>query len=247
MIQWKVFLISIIFYGSHKAEKFPENKRGDKSRHNLLTIVCSNFYEVFFVTKIVLASNNSGKIRELQQLLLPLNFTLLTQAECGIEEIPETGKTFIENALLKARHAALNSKLPAIADDSGLVVPALKGSPGIFSARFAGEHATSTQNIHKLLNTMKDIPDLNRDAYFYCCLIYLKHADDPCPIIGQGMWSGKILLQPRGDEGFGYDPIFYDPSLGCSAAELTSAVKNKISHRAKAMQALLQTIRIDYT
>ncbi len=190
--------------------------------------------------KVVFASNNAGKMTELHALLPETAIELIPQSALGVNDIEETGATFIENALLKARHACAHTKLPAIADDSGLVVAALNGAPGIYSARYAGEKASSPDNIKKLLHVMKNIPDEKRDAYFYCALVFMQHATDPTPLICEGRWFGKILYAPQGDDGFGYDPIFFVSEENKTAAELTLSLKNKISHRGQAL-ALLQT------
>jgi len=192
--------------------------------------------------KIILASHNAGKIKELQALLNPAQFTVIAQADLGVQDAAETGQTFVENALIKARHAAKMTALPAIADDSGLVVPALNGAPGIYSARYAGEKAQSHDNIQKLLTELKNVPDEKRDAYFYCALVFMRHAEDPTPIICTGKWSGHILSVPQGTKGFGYDPIFYVASEHKTAAELPLTIKNRISHRGIALQLLIQQI-----
>ncbi|HEX4046030.1 MAG TPA: RdgB/HAM1 family non-canonical purine NTP pyrophosphatase [Gammaproteobacteria bacterium] len=199
--------------------------------------------------KIILASNNPGKVQELKALLATraskLNnqsIHLVTQKEVGIGDIEETGHTFVENAILKARHAAHLSGLPAIADDSGLVVAALHGAPGIYSARYAGPKADARDNIQKLLAELKTVSDNERQAYFYCVLIYLLHASDPTPLICQGIWQGTILHEPRGTQGFGYDPIFYVPTEKKSAAELPLDRKNSLSHRGQALRSLIQQL-----
>lgn len=192
--------------------------------------------------KIVFASTNAGKIRELQALLNDVDIQVLPQNELGVTEIPETGLTFEENALIKARHACSETGLPAIADDSGLEVPVLQGAPGIYSARYAGKNATSTDNIKKLLQELKNISAENPEACFHCVLVYLRHADDPNPIICHGIWQGSILNAPRGEKGFGYDPVFFDSTYQCSAAELPLGVKNKISHRGKALHLLMEKL-----
>jgi len=192
--------------------------------------------------KVVLASNNSGKIREFKELLTPFHFQLIPQAELGISEAEETGLTFIENALIKARHASRLAGLPALADDSGLTVKVLQGAPGIYSARYAGVHASSSDNIKKLLNELKGMPDEKRQAYFYCVLVFLSHENDPTPLLCTGKWSGMILPEEKGEEGFGYDPVFYVPSENKTAAELPLAIKNKISHRGLAFQTLIRLL-----
>lgn len=193
--------------------------------------------------KIVLASSNVGKIRELSSLLAPYNIEIIPQSAFNIPDAEETGLTFIENAILKARHAAKLTGLPAIADDSGLAVKALNGAPGIYSARYAGSHGDPTANIHTLLANMEQVPDDQRQACFHCALVFLNHADDPTPIVCDGIWHGTILRKPHGVDGFGYDPIFYIPTLKLSAAEIDKAEKNKISHRGMAMQKLLQGLK----
>jgi XTP/dITP diphosphohydrolase len=192
--------------------------------------------------KIVLASSNKGKIKEFQELLNPFQLEVIPQADLGVEDIPETGLSFIENAIIKARHAAQVTGLPALADDSGLAVDALQGAPGIYSARYAGEHANSKNNIEKLLKEMHGIPDEKRSAHFHCVLVFMSHALDPRPLVCDGKWSGKILHAPQGEQGFGYDPIFYLPLEKASAAQLSAELKNKISHRGQAMQALLKVL-----
>lgn len=190
--------------------------------------------------RLVLASGNAGKIREFQSLLSNKGFDIVSQSELGIEGADETGLSFVENALLKARHASAQSGLPAIADDSGLAVDALMGKPGIYSARFAGEGATDADNVDKLLSTMEGLVTPDRTARFHCVLAYVRSAEDPVPIICHGHWEGSILHQRRGEGGFGYDPIFYLADRDCSAAELSKEDKNTISHRGKAMQQLLE-------
>lgn len=185
---------------------------------------------------LVLASGNAGKIKELQTLLP--DYLLIPQTQFDVPEIAETGTTFVENAILKARHAAKISKLPAIADDSGLVVAALNDAPAIYSARYAGQGASDAENIAKLLRELNGVPFSQRNAYFFCVLVLMRHADDPCPIIAQGRWDGYILEQPRGEHGFGYDPVFYVPIHQCSAAELLLEIKNSLSHRGKALAQL---------
>jgi XTP/dITP diphosphohydrolase len=191
--------------------------------------------------KIVFASSNAGKIRELQILLNPLKIEIIPQNNLGVKEIAETGSSFVENALLKAKHASRITGLPAIADDSGLEVTALNNAPGIYSARFAGKNATSEDNIKKLLHDLQNVPDNKRQARFYCCLIYLANAD-ATPIICEGIWDGFILKQPTGNDGFGYDPIFFDPNEQCSAAQLSIDKKNLLSHRGKALKCLIEKL-----
>lgn len=189
--------------------------------------------------KIVFASDNPGKLRELQALIETQPITVVSQNSLGITPIEETAKTFIENALLKARHAAMLSKLPTLADDSGLVVPALNGLPGIYSARFAGLNANAKANIDKLLQNLAEKKLTQTPAWFYCVMVFMQSADDPAPLIGEGVWRGEILPAPRGEGGFGYDPIFYVRDHQVSAAELPLKIKNNISHRAIALKSLL--------
>ena len=184
----------------------------------------------------ILASNNSKKIAELAAILARFGMEIKAQRDYGIEEIPETGLTFIENALIKARHAARQSGLPAIADDSGLCVPALGGAPGIYSARYSGEGDDG--NNRKLLAALENVQD--RRAYYVCLIVYLRHADDPLPIIAQGLWHGTIALEARGDGGFGYDPLFVPAGDNRTAAEYNAAEKNSISHRARALAAFTE-------
>ncbi len=192
--------------------------------------------------RIVLASNNQGKVREIGQLLADRNMEVLPQSSFDIPEIEETGLSFVENAILKARNAAAHSGLPAIADDSGLEVDALKGAPGIHSARYAGPGATDEDNNAKLLQALAEVPDEARTARFQCLMVYMRHAEDPVPIICQGSWEGRILRAPQGENGFGYDPLFFVPEKNCSAAQLPAEVKNAMSHRGKALQCLLQAL-----
>ncbi|QSA96752.1 RdgB/HAM1 family non-canonical purine NTP pyrophosphatase [Methylococcus sp. EFPC2] len=189
--------------------------------------------------KIVLASNNPGKIREIQVMLGSRGIEVVSQAGFIDREAEETGLTFIENALIKARHAARCSGLPAIADDSGLEVDALGGAPGVRSARYAGDGAEDGANNEKLLYELAEVPDERRTARFRCVMVYLRHANDPSPLIGQGVWEGRIALEPSGGGGFGYDPIFFLPGLGVTSAELPPDEKNRLSHRGKALHALL--------
>jgi len=193
--------------------------------------------------KIVLASNNKGKLAEFKTILADCGFDVRPQSEFNVESVEETGLTFIENAILKARHAAEISGYPAIADDSGLEVDALNGAPGIYSARFAGEDAADNDNNNKLLSELKNTSEAERCARYQCVLAFMSHPLDPTPIIAQGSWEGRILTEPRGNGGFGYDPLFWVPSHGCASAELDKKVKNSISHRARAMAELLIKIR----
>lgn len=193
--------------------------------------------------KLVIASNNKGKITELTELLSPLGFEPVAQGSLGVSETEEPAVTFVENAILKARHAARETGLPALADDSGLAVDALAGQPGVRSARYAGDGASDADNIQALLQAMKDVPEPERDAQFHCVLVYLRHADDPTPVICHGRWPGRILDAPRGDAGFGYDPVFFATEHKCSAAELTREQKGRISHRGRALASLLEQLR----
>jgi len=187
--------------------------------------------------KLVLASNNAGKLAELRALLAPLGLSLVAQGELGISEADETGLTFVENAIGKARHASRACGRPAIADDSGLVVPALGGAPGIRSARYAGRHGDDDANNRMLLSSLTATAD--RRAFFHCAIALLRHAEDPVPIIASGSWWGEIASAPRGNAGFGYDPLFEVPGSGRTAAELDAPEKNRLSHRAKAIAALI--------
>ena len=193
--------------------------------------------------RIVLASNNAGKVREFNQLLTGSDVEVLPQSEFDVIEAEETGLTFVENAILKARNAAEHTGLPAIADDSGLEVDALDGAPGIYSARYAGIGASDLQNLEKLLADIKDVPDAQRTARFQCLMVYMRHAKDPTPQIFQGTWEGRILHAPQGDNGFGYDPVFFVPTHNCSSAELEPDIKNSLSHRGQALQQLIEALR----
>lgn len=192
--------------------------------------------------KIVLASGNSGKLKEFQQLLNSSGFEVLPQSVFDVPDAIEDGLSFVENSIIKARHASKLTGLPAIADDSGLEVDALNGRPGIYSARFSGENATDSSNNNKLLTELKNVKKAERTARFQCLLVFIRHEHDPTPIICQGTWEGRILFAAHGENGFGYDPLFWVPEQGCSSAELTAEVKNRISHRGKAMQLLLERI-----
>lgn len=193
-------------------------------------------------TKLVLATGNAGKVRELAHLLVDFGFEVVAQTELGVRPAEETGLTFIENAILKARQAARITGLPAVADDSGLSVNFLGGAPGIYSARYAGEDASDQQNLEKLLTVLNQVPDGQRQAQFYCVLVYLRHADDPTPWVCQGSWAGEITRAAVGTGGFGYDPIFYVPALCKTAAELTREEKSTVSHRGQALAQLLQVL-----
>jgi XTP/dITP diphosphohydrolase len=194
-------------------------------------------------SRIVLASNNVGKIRELRELLSGTGLDLIPQSDLGIDEADETGLTFVENAILKARHAADQSKLPAIADDSGLAVDALGGAPGVHSAYYAGRGASDRANVDKLLAEMAAVPEVDRSARFHCVIVLLRHACDPSPLIGHGIWEGRIATAATGTSGFGYDPVFLVGDSDRTAAELDALEKNRLSHRGQALRALLAQIR----
>ena len=192
--------------------------------------------------RIVLASGNAGKLAEMRQILSDAGIDLVAQGELGIADADETASTFVENALIKARHAARLSGLPALGDDSGLYVDALGGAPGLISARYAGRHGDSAANIAKLLDALRDAPDTQRDAHFHCCIVLLAHANDPAPLIAEGRWHGRILHAPCGSAGFGYDPVFFDPALNAGAAELDPTIKNRVSHRGQALVKLRELL-----
>ena len=196
--------------------------------------------------KLVLATSNRGKVTEMQPLLSDIGYTIITQAELGISDAIEDGHTFVENALIKARHASALSGLPAIADDSGLIIDALNGAPGLISAHYAGVHGDTEGNIKKVLAEMLDVSRANRTARFYSLIVMLKHANDPQPLIAEGIWEGEILELPRGSNGFGYDPIFFVPDQQCSAAELPADIKNHISHRGRALLKLRELLSLGY-
>ena len=189
--------------------------------------------------EIILASSNQGKVREINQLLAGLDLHVQPQTDFGVPDIEETGLTFVENAILKARNAAQHTGRPAIADDSGIEVDALNGAPGIYSARYAGMGASDQANLEKLLTELGDLPEEKRTARFQCLMVYMRHANDPTPLICQGSWEGRILFKPQGENGFGYDPVFYVPTHDCSSAELAADVKNSLSHRGQALRKLL--------
>ena len=192
--------------------------------------------------KIVLASGNAGKLREFQQLLSGCGFNVISQAELNVSNAEETGLTFVENAIIKARHACAQTGLPAIADDSGIEVDALHGRPGIYSARYSGENASDFSNNQKLLTELQHVATENRTARYHAVLAFMRHAEDPTPILCHGTWEGIILREPRGENGFGYDPLFFVPSHNCASAELDKTEKNRISHRGKALAELLEKI-----
>jgi XTP/dITP diphosphohydrolase len=193
--------------------------------------------------RAVLASGNAGKVRELGQLLADAHIEVLPQSSFGVPEAEETGLTFVENAILKARNAARHTGLPALADDSGIEVDALNGAPGIYSARYAGPGASDEDNLYKLLAALEGLPEGQRGARFQCVIVYLRHAEDPTPLICQGTWEGRILTAPRGVNGFGYDPVFFVPDEGVSSAELAPETKNRLSHRGQALRKLLEGLK----
>jgi XTP/dITP diphosphohydrolase len=193
--------------------------------------------------KVVLATGNAGKVRELAHLLAGFGLDVVAQTELGVESAEETGLTFIENAILKARHAAAITGLPAVADDSGLAVDFLGGAPGIYSARYAGADASDQQNLDKLLVALKDVPQGQRTAQFHCVLVYMRHAEDPTPLVCHGSWAGEITFAEAGEGGFGYDPIFYVPELGKTAAELSREEKSAVSHRGQALKLLFAAMK----
>ena len=197
--------------------------------------------------KIVFASGNAGKVREIAQLLDGLDIDVLPQSEFDVPEIEETGLTFLENSILKARNAAQHTGLPSIADDSGIAVDVLQGHPGIYSARFAGLGASDEDNLLKLIDMIKPFPEEQRTARFICSMVYLRHKDDPVPIIAQGVWEGQLVTDPKGENGFGYDPVFYVESQQCTSAELPPEVKNKLSHRGQALMQLLDKLNDVYS
>jgi XTP/dITP diphosphohydrolase len=192
--------------------------------------------------RIVLASGNKGKLKEFSQILAPLDLEIVSQGDLGVEDADETGLSFVENAILKARNACAATGLPAIADDSGLEVDALSGAPGIYSARYAGPGASDQQNIDKLLSELGEQEVEDRTARFRCVLVCMRHQGDPTPLIAVGTWEGKILAAPEGENGFGYDPIFWSPEFDCAAAQLTPEQKKSVSHRGKAVAQLTEQL-----
>lgn len=192
--------------------------------------------------RIVLASGNQGKLKEFSQILAPLDLEIVSQGDLGVEDAEETGLSFVENAIIKARNACAATGLPSIADDSGLEVDALSGAPGIYSARFAGPGASDKQNIEKLLQELGDLEAEQRSARFRCVLVCMRHQNDPTPLIAVGSWEGKILAAPEGENGFGYDPIFWSPEYDCAAAQLTPEQKKAVSHRGKAVAQLTEQL-----
>jgi XTP/dITP diphosphohydrolase len=203
-------------------------------------------YNIKMKQTIVIASSNPGKLHEFQKLFAALPYQFIPQSEFSIPDADETGTTFLENALLKARHAAKISGLPSIADDSGLIVDALNGAPGVYSARYAGDHGNDLKNNEKLLTELIDVPTEKRHAHFHCCLVLVRNADDTDPIIASADWHGMIAEAPRGNNGFGYNPVFYLPNYQCTVAELSDELKNQLSHRAQAMEILKEKMKAAY-
>ncbi len=195
------------------------------------------------MTSIVLASGNKGKLKEIQEVLAPFGLSVQKQSDFDVPEAEETGLSFVENAIIKARNAAELTGHPALADDSGLEVDFLNGEPGIYSARFAGPSAKDSDNVEKLLGLMAHTPEDQRSARFQCVMVYLRHAKDPTPLICQGTWEGRIALQASGSNGFGYDPVFWVPTHECCAADLASEVKNSLSHRGQALQKFIAAVK----
>lgn len=199
------------------------------------------------MSKIVLATTNSGKIKDYQALFSPYSIELITHSECNLSEVEETGLTFVENALLKARNASLETGLPALGDDGGLVVDALQGAPGLYSARYAGYKASASDNIQKLLKELDQIPNASRSAKLYLIIVYLRHAEDPAPIICEGTWELEIMHNPHGTLGFGYLPILFEPNKKCGAAELPVEERSKINHRGQAFRKLITALQAEGT
>ena len=195
------------------------------------------------MSKIVLATGNQGKVREMADVLSDFGFNVVAQSEFNVSDVAETGTTFIENAIIKARHAAKETGLPAIADDSGLEVDALNGAPGVYSARYSGEGTTDQKNIDKMLTAMEGIPAEKRTARFHCVLVLMKHENDPTPLICHGSWEGHITTEQQGENGFGYDPIFWVSEDNCSSAELEPARKKQLSHRGQALKKLFAALK----
>jgi XTP/dITP diphosphohydrolase len=198
--------------------------------------------KIMSLPPIVLASHNPGKLREMGSLLSGLRMEVISQSQFNVPEVAETGLSFVENAIIKARHAARHTGLAAIADDSGLEVDALRGRPGIYSARYAGLGASDQKNLEKLLEDLKGTSKEQRRARYQCLIVYMRHWQDPTPLICQGTWEGCIISTPQGNGGFGYDPIFYLPSHRCTAAELSAEEKNRLSHRGQALRSLLAAL-----
>jgi len=195
--------------------------------------------------RVVLASNNSGKLREIAGILAQCAIELIPQSDFGVPEVAETGSTFVENAIIKAKHASEIAGLPAIADDSGIEVDVLQGAPGIYSARYAGETASDEENLRLLLDNISKSHTQQPVARFHCAVVYLRNADDSSPVIAEGTWEGYMVSEPKGENGFGYDPIFYVPEYKCTSAELAPDIKNSISHRALALTKLALKLELD--
>jgi XTP/dITP diphosphohydrolase len=195
--------------------------------------------------KVVLASGNEGKLVEFRAMLASQDFDVHSQAEYGVESCPETGLSFVENAILKAQNAARQTGLPAIADDSGIAVNALRGAPGVYSARYAGEHASDEENLLKLITDYRACDSADSSCRFICVIVYVEHENDPLPVICEGIWQGEMVSEPRGKNGFGYDPIFWLAEHQCTSAELSPAVKNSLSHRGIALRKLVQRLTGD--
>jgi XTP/dITP diphosphohydrolase len=193
--------------------------------------------------KLVIATSNTGKLAEIQPIVQAFGFQALPQSQFGFSDAEETGLSFVENALIKARHACMQTGLPALADDSGLIIDALNGAPGLISAHYAGVHGDSTGNISKVLFELAQLQSPRRSARFYCCMVLLKHANDPQPMIAEGIWPGEVLSAPLGEHGFGYDPIFWDPIHQLSAAQMPAALKSRVSHRGQALTHLQEKLR----
>lgn len=194
--------------------------------------------------RIVLASNNAGKLREISAMVADRDLQVESQSAFNVPEVAETGTTFIENAIIKARNASQLSDLPAIADDSGIEVMALGGRPGIYSARYAGEGASDRENLEKLIEDVKNLPEERRAARFVCVMVFIRHAGDPVPLVAEGIWNGIAVTEPKGSNGFGYDPMFYVPTHDCTSAELPPDVKNQISHRGQALRKLIEQLKL---
>lgn len=192
--------------------------------------------------RVVLATSNRGKLEEFAGLFADLGLDFVAQGDLGVDDAEETGLTFVENALVKARHAARATGLPAVADDSGICVDALGGAPGLYSARYAGRHRDDAANNAKLLDALRDVPDEARGAHFHCTIVLLRHAEDPAPLVAEGLWRGRILRAPQGTHGFGYQPLFFDPVLNVASAELDTPVRNRVSHRGLAMARLRELL-----
>ncbi|MGN1356194.1 MAG: RdgB/HAM1 family non-canonical purine NTP pyrophosphatase [Succinivibrionaceae bacterium] len=197
-------------------------------------------------TTIVLATGNKHKVKEINDILQTINLTVVPQNSLQVTEAPETGTTFVENAIIKARNAALQTGLPALADDSGIEVDALNGEPGVYSSRYSGANATDQSNLNKLIENIREIDPAKRTARYWCVMVFMKHAKDPTPIICQACWEGKLITEPKGTNGFGYDPIFWIEDRKATAAEISLEEKNSLSHRAQALKLLLEKLKVVY-